>query len=294
MISLERLRALHAVASHGSLQAAAEVLHITPSAVSQQIAKLEREVGEPLLERRGRGVALTDAAGVLTRHAERAFSALRQAEAELDERRSVVAGRLAVGAFSTAVRGLAPTALARLARRHPKLELDVHEIEPAASLPRLVRGDLDLAIAQDWKNAPLPIPDGLERAPLADDVADVALPASHRLAKRRVVPLAELAGEEWISWPAGAICHDWLLSTLRGLGREPRIRHTASEYQTQLALVAAGFGVAVLPRLGRGPVPKGVKVVRVEPGLTRHVYALWRADATRRMAIFAAVEAFAA
>jgi len=293
MIDLDRLRALHAVATHGSLQAAAEVLHVSPSAVSQQIAKLEREVGEPLLERRGRGVALTDAASVLSQHAERAFSVLRQAEAELDARRRVVAGRLAIGAFSTAARGLAPAALGRLAAAHPKLHVELHEMEPPASVPMLLRGDLDLAVAVDWANAPLALPDGLERAPLCDDVADIALPSGHRFARRRTVPLAELAGEEWICWPVGSICHDWLLHTLRSQGREPRIRHTASEYATQLALVGAGLGAAVLPRLGRGPVPADVRLVRVEPGLTRHVYALWRSDATRRSAILAAVAALA-
>ena len=293
MIDLDRLRALHAVATHGSLQAAAGVLHISPSAVSQQIAKLEREVGEPLLERRGRGVVLTDAASVLSEHAGRALSVLSQAEAELDARRQVVAGRLSIGAFSTAARGLAPAALRRLAGAHPRLRVELHELEIPDSLPRLVRGDLDLVVAQDWENAPLPLPEGLDRAPLVEDVADIALPRGHRLARRRTVELAELAGEQWITWPAGSICHDWLLHTLRSAGREPRLRHTASEYATQLALVGAGLGAAVLPRLGRGAVPDDVRVVRVVPVLTRHVYALWRADTPRRTAILAAVEAFA-
>jgi DNA-binding transcriptional LysR family regulator len=122
-------------------------------------------------------------------------------------------------------------------------------------------------------------------------VADVALPSGHRLAERETVALTDLAGEPWISWPSGSICHDWLLHTLRGLGREPRVRHTAAEYPTQLALVAAGLGASVLPRLGRGPVPEGVRVVGVTPVLHRHVFAVWRADAVRRTAIRAAVDA---
>ena len=294
MIDLDRLRSLHAVATHGSLQAAAEALHVSPSAVSQQIAKLEREVGEPLLAKRGRGVALTDAASVLTRHAERALSVLRQAEAELDARRRVVSGTLSIAAFATAVRGLGPRALGRLAAAHPKLEVDLHELEPLPAIPRLVRGDFDLLIAQDWANAPLAIPEELERAPLLDDVADIALPKAHRSARRRKVSLAELAGECWISSEPGSMCRDWLINTLRGFGKEPQVRHTALEFATQVAMVGAGLGCAVLPRLGRGAIPADVRLVPVEPVLTRQIYALWRTDTTRRSAVLAAVDALSA
>jgi DNA-binding transcriptional LysR family regulator len=136
------------------------------------------------------------------------------------------------------------------------------------------------------------LPEGLTKAPLFDDIADIALPPGHRLGKAKSVKLSDLAGEEWIAWPAGSICHDWLMHTLRKDGREPKIAHTAEEYATQLALVAAGLGAAVLPRMGRDAVPKGVTVVPAEPALRRHVYAAWRTHATRRNVIQAAVEAF--
>jgi DNA-binding transcriptional LysR family regulator len=292
MINLERLRSLHAVSTHGSLHAAAEVLNVSASAVSQQIAKLEREVGEVLLEKRGRGVMLTDAGLLLARHAGSALSVLRQAEAELDARKAVVSGNVTVGAFATAIRGLGPAALKRLAADHPRLQVNLAELEPSEAVPLVVRGDLDLALAQDWNGQPLPVPDGLERAPLFDDIADIALPCEHPLAGKASLSLAELAGEPWISWRSGSICHDWLMLTLRSQGREPRVQHNALEYATQLALVGAGLGVAVLPRLGRGGVPDDVRIVAVKPALTRHVYALWRRDASRRTAIMATVEAF--
>lgn len=294
MLNLERLRALHAVATHGSLNAAAGVLNVTPSAVSQQIGKLEEEVGEQLLERRGRGIGLTDAATLLCSHAARALSVLSEAEAELDARRSAVAGRLTLAAFATAARGLAPAALQRLQGAHPALDITLHEMEASDSVPMLARGGLDLVLAQDWVNAPLALPDGLHKAPLLDDVADIALPRRHRLAGRTTIALDDLAGEPWITWPSGSICHDWLMHTLRRHGHDPQVRHTALEYATQLALVAAGLGAAVLPRLGRGPVPAGVRVVGVTPALRRHVYAIWRTDTSRRTAITAAAEAFAA
>ena len=294
MLNLDRLRALHAVATHGSLNAAAGVLNVSASAVSQQLAKLEEEVGERLLEKRGRGIGLTDAAALLASHAERALAVLSEAEAELDARRATVSGPLTIAAFATAARGLAPMALHRLIADHPALDVAMHEIESNHSIPMLVRGGADFVIVQDWANAPLPLPDGLSRAPLLDDVADIALPRRHRFASRSTVSLSDLVGEPWVSWPEDSICHDWLLLTLRGYGREPRIQHTAAEYATQLELVNAGLGIAVLPRLGRGPVPAGVRIVRVTPALHRHVYAIWRTDASRRTAIAAALSAFTA
>lgn len=291
MLNVDRLRALHAVANQGSILAAADTLHVTTSAVSQQLAKLEREVGRPLLEKAGRGVRLTDSGRLLVSHAERVLCLLEAAEADLDAARDTVAGQLRIAAFATSMRGLAPAALAALRRKHPQLTVVLREQEPVDGVALLVRRDVDLAIAQDWENAPLALPEGVNKAAIMDDVADIALPSGHRLARARTVKLDDLAGEPWITWHDGSICHDWLLHTLRRRGHEPRVAHTASEYATQLALVGAGLGAAVIPRLGRGAVPRGVVVVRSEPTLRRQVYAVWRRDATRRTAIRAVVDA---
>ena len=292
MLNLDRLRALHAVSAHGSIIAAAETLNVTTSAVSQQLAKLELETGQTLLERHGRGVRLTDAAAALVLRTHRVLSLLEEAEAELEANDHAVAGQITIAAFATAARGLAPHALASLSKKYPQLAITFHEQEPGESIPKLVRRDVDLIIINDWENAPLALPDGLTKAPLFDDVADIALPPGHRLAKAKRVRLSDLAGEQWIAWQPGSICHDFLLHTLRTQGHEPKIAHTAGEYATQLALVAAGLGACVLPRLGRGPVPAGVRVVTSEPALRRHVYAAWRTHATRRTVIRAAVEEF--
>jgi molybdate transport repressor ModE-like protein len=291
MLNMDRLRALHAIAAHGSINAAADTLHVTPSAISQQLSKLEDEVGQQLLERRGRGVRLTHAATLLVAHAHRVMSVLEQAEAELDAHRDAVAGQLTISAFPTAARGLAPQAIALLVAKHPQLRITSREIEPREAIAMLVRRDLDVAIAQDWFDAPLTLPDRLMKAPLLDDIVDVALPRNHRLAHGPVVKLDDLAQDPWITWEAGH-CHDWLLHTLRSRGHEPTIAHTAAEHATQMAFVAAGLGAAVIPRLGRDTVPRGVRVLPISPTLHRHVYAVWRADATRRTAIRAAVQAF--
>jgi DNA-binding transcriptional LysR family regulator len=292
MLNLERLRALQAVSAYGSLNAAAEILHVTTSAVSQQLAKLEREIGEPLMERDGRGVRLTRAAHVLVTHTLRAMSALEEAESEIDAQRTGVAGPITVTAFATAARGLAPRAIAELRQRHPALRVVFREQSDDDVFPLLERRDVDVAIEAEWFNRPLALPDGLSKAFLLDDVADIALPAGHRLAHRPSVRLADLSDESWICWHEGTMCHDWLLHTLRTLGHSPRIVHTAAEHATQLALVAAGLGCAVMPRLGLGTVPAGVTLVPADPSLHRRVYAVWRAHATKRRAITEAIEAF--
>jgi DNA-binding transcriptional LysR family regulator len=292
MLNLDRLRALHAVSAHGSIIAAAETLNVTTSAVSQQLAKLEMETGQTLLERHGRGVRLTDAAAALVTRTHRVLSLLEEAEAELESNDAAVAGQITIAAFATAARGLAPQAVRALRKKYQQLAITFHEQEPHESIPRLVRRDVDLIIINDWENAPIALPEGVTKAPLLDDVADIALPPGHPLAKARTIKLSDLGGEEWIAWPSGSICHDFLMHTLRKEGREPKIAHTAGEYETQLALVAAGLGCCVLPRLGRGAIPKGVTVVQSQPALRRHVFAAWRVHATKRNVIRAAVEEF--
>ncbi|MGX1915237.1 LysR family transcriptional regulator [Streptomyces phaeochromogenes] len=291
MLNLERLRTLDALARHGSVSGAAEGLHVTTSAVSQQMSKLEREVGQQLLAKNGRGVRLTDAGRLLADHAARILSQVELAQSDLEAQRGQVMGELRLAAFPTAARGLFPTALAALRAEHPGLRVRSRELEPENGVAWVTRGDLDLAVVLDWYNKPLPLPDGLVKASLLDDPTDLALPVGHRLADRSEVDLEDFVDDEWIAWDEGEFCHEWLLFTLRGKGIEPVIAHRAEEHHTQLAMVAAGLGVCVAPRLGRDPVPAGVRTVPVRPRVTRHVYAVWRADADRRPAIRAAVDA---
>lgn len=294
MLNLERLRTLDALARHGSVSGAATGLHITTSAVSQQMAKLEREVGQRLLAKHGRGVRLTDAGRLLAEHAARILSQVELAQADLEAQRGQVAGELRLSAFPTAARGLFPVALARLRKAHPALRLRSCELEPAGGIAGVVRGDLDLAVVLDWYNKPMPVPDGLVKAPILDDPADVAMPAGHPLAGRDEVDLGEFAEDEWITWGEGEFCHEWLMFTLRSRGVEPIVGHRAAETHTQLNLVAAGLGVCIAPLLGRHPVPQGVVTVPLRQRVRRHVYVVWRADADRRPSIRAAVEALEA
>ncbi|CAM5302831.1 LysR family transcriptional regulator [Streptomyces californicus] len=149
-------------------------------------------------------------------------------------------------------------------------------------------------MAHDWDIAPLPAPEGLAQAVIGLDRCDLLVPEGHALAGRDGVRREELARERWICQPPGTVCHDWLVRTLRTAGCEPDIRHRAEEHHTQLALVAAGLGIAMMPRLGRGPLPAGVAAIRLDPVPERRLYALWRTEAARRPAITAAVDALRA
>jgi DNA-binding transcriptional LysR family regulator len=290
MIDLGRLRALHAVAQYGSVNRAAEVLGYTPSAVSQQLAKLERETRTTLVERQGRGIVLTDAAQQLASTAARILALVEDAELTLDEQRGQAIGTLSIAAFPTAARGLLPSALARLLHDHDGLDIRVRETDPFEAVAAVNRGEIDVAVVHDWHNTPLALPEGLSRAKLGSDPADVLMPASHRLAGKESVRAEDLVGERWICQPAGSICHEWLIRTMRRAGVEPEVAYSVAEYQTQLAMLARGIGIGLLPRLGRGPVPDGVVAVPLQPAPTRRLYAVWRTTTSRRPAISAALE----
>jgi DNA-binding transcriptional LysR family regulator len=290
MLDLGRLKALHAVATHGTVGAAAEVLGYTPSAVSQQIAKLERETRTTLLERRGRGVRLTDAALLLADTASQVLKLVEEAEVALEEQRGAAIGRLCIGSFATAARGLLPDVLAGLIEQHPALDVRLTEIDPPQATEAVARGELDMAIVHDWQNTPLPVPESLSRLAIGEDVADVLIPASNPLSRRDFLEPADLAGERWMCQPEGSICHDWLVRTFHAAGIEPDLAYRISEYRTQFALLAKGIGVALIPRLGREEVPENVRAVPLRPTPTRRLYAVWRTQASRRPAIKAALD----
>jgi DNA-binding transcriptional LysR family regulator len=293
-MDLERLRVLRAVHMTGSVVGAARVLHVTTSAVSQQMARLEREAGEPLTERHGRGVRLTEAGTWLAREAADLLAHAEQVEARLAGHRGAVTGALSIAAFATAARGLLPGTLRDLRARYPDLSVSLSEQEPHEAIPALSRGGLDIAVVQEWPDSPLAVPDSLARRDLLEDAFDVALPAGHPLAGQDSIAITELTDADWISWSTGQICHDWLVRTLRTHGAQPRIAHTASEHSTQVALVAAGLGTAIIPRLGRESPPASVRFVPITSCPVRRIYALWRASSASRPAISATLGALQA
>jgi len=289
MIDLGRLRALHAVASYKTVLAAGEALHCTPSAVSQQLAKLERETGATLVEKDGRRLRLTEAGQVLARHAERVLATVDEAEAALAAHRDTVTGRLTVAAFATACRALLPHALHRLAGEHPQLSTGLVEVNPHEGLEALHRGHVDLAVLDDWPEVALRYPSGIAAVELGWDVADLIVPSGHRLTG--TTTLAKVRDERWIAAKSGDICHEWLIRVLPGIRPDFHV----GEFETQLTLIAAGLGVAIIPRLSRtSRLPDGVRVVKLSPEPKRKVVVAWREASAARPAIQAAERALRA
>lgn len=288
MIEVGRLVALRAVATWGTVTAAAGVLHCTPSAVSQHLAKLERETGTTLVEKDGRKLRLTEAGRVLAEHANRVLAAVEEAEAALAAHHETVSGRLTIASFPTACRGLLPHALGRLAADHPRLELGVIESDRDPSIDRLQRGTADVALIDEWPEMRLAFPPGISVTELGEDVADLLVPADHPLASSDdPIRLADAADERWIAALPGTVCYEWLLRILPGLRPSVLI----AEFETQLTFVAAGLGIAFMPRLARTTLPAGVVMRPIAPVTARRVLVAWRSAAAVRPAIGAAVAA---
>ncbi|MFC7493665.1 MULTISPECIES: LysR family transcriptional regulator [unclassified Nocardioides] len=277
MIDLAALASLRAVDTHGSVVAAADALGFTPSAVSQQVKRLERQTGVPLLERVGRGVILTDHGRHLVDAGGRLLADLEEVESTLHQRADAVAGHLRVTAFSTAMRGLVAPVVGRLCDAHPGLTLSLTEREPWDTIELVGSGQSDIGVVHRWGDVPIPIPDHLQATVVAHDVADVIVHRDHPLADRARVAPRDLVDEDWIATPEGTICRQWLIRMYAGTGRLPRIAHTAMEFDSHLALVGARQGIALVPRLGRQPL--GADLVAVpahDPEPTRDVIAVHR------------------
>lgn len=288
MLDLPRLQALRAVAVFGTVTAAAGALHCTPSAISQHLAKLERETGSTLVEKDGRRLRLTEAGKVLVAHAGRILAAVEEAEAALAAHRETVSGHLSIASFPTACRGLLPHALRSLAVDHPLLEPTLQEGDREASFDGILRGTVDVALIDEWLEMPATYPAGVAQAELGLDVGDLILPVDHPLAgESGPVRLDELRGERWIASKPGTVCHEWLQRMLPGA--RPTI--LVNEFETQLTFVAERLGVAFIPRLARSTLPPGVVARPITPEAARRVSVAWRAAAGGRPAVLATVTA---
>jgi DNA-binding transcriptional LysR family regulator len=275
MLDVRRLRVLREVALRGSIAGAAEALRFTPSAVSQQVAKLEREAGVALVERGPRSVSLTPAGWRLVEHAEAILDRLARAETELRE----LAGEapvLRVGAITTAAVGIVPDALVRFGAVRPDVEVTVAEADPLASLARLSTREIDLAILFEYDFVPLPADTRVVYEVLLEESLRVVLPASHPLAKRRAVRLADLAEETWIQSTPRSSCHPFTERACRAAGFEPRIRFQFDDYAAMQNLVASGAGVAFAPDLGLTRLNPGVAARPIAFGPKRRVLAAFR------------------
>jgi DNA-binding transcriptional LysR family regulator len=286
MLELRRLRLLLELSERGTIAAVADALQFTPSAVSQQLAMLEREAGVRLLERAGRGVRLTDAALVLVDHAEALLGRAALAEADLAAAAGTVAGRGRVAGFQSVGLRLALPAMQSLQRDAPRLRCELIEAEPEQALPALALGDVDLVLGDEWQHQPWQPLAGLERHQLLQDPVYLVLPARHPVARRHrdAVPLAELAREPWVTGHVGMAWEEMTQNTCRAHGGfDPDIRHRTNDATVSLALVARGLAVTLLPDLALIDRRSGVELRTIAEGsVTRTIFAVTRAaDAAR-------------
>lgn len=281
MIEISTLRALVAVEQHGSVVAASEAMGFSPSAVSQQIKKLEKQTGVSVLERNGRGVLLTERGVALAGYGRRIMGELEELQATLLADPSTPSGLLRMVAFSTACRGLVGPMLGRMAATAPAVRVTVLAEDPREAVQRVASGEAELAVVHNWNSVPLVIPENLVHEELCLDTADVLVSSGHALAGRASVQREDLVDEPWISTPAGAICNEALLQIFAGLGRVPDIRMYDPDFSTHIAMVQQGVAVALVPRLGRPPLPGGVVAVPVvNPQQQRAVGIVYRKTMT--------------
>ena len=286
MLDVRKLLLLRELARRDTIAAVAEALCYTPSAVSQQLAALERDAGVPLLQRTGRRVSLTPAGAALAGQTEEILALLERAAAGLAAARTGLTGPLRIGAFPTAMRTILPAALVALGRDHPGLELMVTELDPAAVPDALRSGALDVALVHEYEFVPAPRDPALDTEPLLEEAIYLASAGPPPTAGDGTAGDGTAGGgttgdgtagggttgdgmggdgtvgghrdSPWIMASPGTLCHTMAVRACQAAGFTPRIRHHADDFNTVLALVAAGQGVALVPQLGAIGPPPGV------------------------------------
>jgi len=296
MLDPRRLVVLREFAARGTIAEAADALAFTPSAVSQQLAQLQREAGVALFRKVGRRLELTDAGRTLVTRAEELLARIEEIDAELAAQAEEVAGTVRIGAFQTAASAIVLPALDRLTKSHPGLRVELFEAEAEESLPLLVRGGLDVAIAEEYEHAPRPHMPQLHREYLEPDEMVLVLPRDHPAAEDTgSVSLKSLHAIEWVAARADTAFGDMFARVCRAVGGfEPAIRHRVNEMQLLLDVVAAGGAAALVPALGRPEREPGAAVRKVAEGrVTRALFVAVRASDRSRPSTAAVVAALA-
>lgn len=261
---------LAAVAEHGSIGAAAAALHVTPPAVTQQIRKLEREAGCALVEPDGRGIRLTAPGHVAADAARAVARAVSAAEIDLATLHGRAVGPVRVGALNSSFGPLLGPALRLLAERHPGLVPSARSGEAIDLIPQLATRDLDVVVVESWSTLPARVPPRVAVEPLVTHEVVLAVHPGHRLDAPGPVPLGRLTGEVWTACRAGTDNHEAQVQTMRRHGVEPEVRYVVDDFVTQMALVAEGLAVTLVPRPAVETFP-GVRLLPVRPSLTRTI-----------------------
>jgi DNA-binding transcriptional LysR family regulator len=293
MLDVRRLRVLHAVGAHGSVTGAAAALGYSAPAVSQQLAALEREVGMRLTERVGRGIELTPAAVILVAHTDALLARLDAAEADLAALRDQVSGRVALAAFASAAATIVAVTWGNLGDSAPGVQLELTEMEPDESLPAVLRGQLDIAVAHEYDLLPRPLDPLFERRDLARDPVLLAVPTASPLAASlgRPVPLADLAGQPFLAPRDNTSCAEMIHRACARAGFVPRVVARATDFAVLLSLVAAGVGLTLVPELAARRLPAGVRLLPPADPVTRQIFTVSRRGGDRKPAVRVVLDA---
>ncbi len=289
-MDITRLRALRELSIRQTMAAAAEALFLTPSAISQQIAQLEEEVGVALTERRGRGVRLTPAGELLVVHAERLLTVLYEAKSDIAEIKKEIAGELRVAAFPSIGAALLPQAVKALRARHPRLAIVLDEMEPADGLAALGSWQVDVALIDDLSLLFLGKQHHVEQVPLTEDSLCVIVPAGHALAKRPSLSIGDLKAEGWALDSTSSTYGDFVIGLCRRAGYEPILNAKCRSFDMVFAMVASGCSISLVPRLRLVHSVQGVSVVKLRPEVSRKISVAYRRGEHRHPAVKVFVE----
>lgn len=291
-LDVARLRVLREVGLRGSIAAAARTLGLTPSAVSQQLAALEREAGMPLVDRSPRGVALTGAGHALAARAGEVLDVLAAARADLDRIAGALSGPVALAAVASAAATVVSDAVCALRLSRPGITVSVTAAEPSRALELLLAGDVDAALVDEYDYVPLALPEFVVARELCAEPLVAVVPRDWT--GRRRPALADLADADWVMPPEDAACGIAVRSACRAEGFEPRVRWETDDMLLLARAVAAGHGVAVLPRLS---VATGAAEVDVRPlggpALQRRLTVVARASVLGRPVVAEVIESLA-
>ncbi|MFE7778179.1 LysR family transcriptional regulator [Streptomyces sp. NPDC057445] len=291
MLDVRRLRILQYLATHGTVAAAAQALHLTAPAISQQLAALEREVGLPVVEKQGRTLRLTSVGELLVSHAEIVLSNLAAAESDLEAIRGGGHGIVRIAAFASAARTLIAPVWKRILdageEADVSLLLELVEQEPDAALKALRRRDVDLAVVHGYTVLPRDFPTGCEQTKLLEEPVLLALHPDHAarmgIGPGETVDLAHLSGSSWLTPGPETSCYEMIQRACGAAGFVPDIRSRSSDFSVLAALVAAGAGAALLPRMALpSATPGPISLHLLRHPVTRTVYTVSRSGTSRR------------
>lgn len=280
-LSLRRMRTLHEFARRGTVTSAAEALHYTPSAVSQQLNALERDIGLPLFEQVGRRLRLTPSGRMLAQHASEMVAAEERARADVERAQTSLTADLTVGVMATFAASLLPTTLRLLEQCEPGISVSTREVSPEVALQAVHDGDFDMTFVLDYPQTPVSLDLGLRSTTVAVEQLYVVTTDEHHPPSGPVA-LTDFADREWIASGASTDFGRAFLATCRDAGFEPRVRHEIDSQSTALSMAAAGLGVTLIADLGLTPLPEHARILPLRTPPLRRLLLVGRSSTIYR------------